>query len=152
MVALSLSGKNHPPKSLCIWGAILLCFLSVFFMFIPVTHANFSMPALCCNTLFPYDRSGNVFKSRSIAVVPGEMDDLLKSSIHLFNHRHERFPRYRHKHNMLEMMTEWALQPFLYILRNLKILYAFLIILLMSYVIYINACRGIQLFKNKYWK
>lgn len=151
MVALSLSGKNHP-KSLRKWGAILVCFLSVFFMFIPVSHATFSMPAPCCKTLFPFDTSGNVFRSLSIAVVPGEMDDHLKSSILLFKHRHERFPRYRHNHNMLEMMTEWALQPFLYILRNLKFIYAFLIVLLISYIIYSNAFRGIQLFKNKYWK
>jgi hypothetical protein len=150
MVTLFLPGKTHP-NSPCIGVALLVCFLSVFFIFIPVTHAKFSNPAPRCATLFSYDTVCNVLTGRSDAVGAVRISGSLKSSIQVPGYdRIARFPYHRHDHKILETLTTWALQPFFYLLRNLKILYASLLILLVFYLIYINVPHGSRLFRNKY--
>jgi hypothetical protein len=149
MVTVSLHGKTYP-NSPCIGVALLVCIFSVLLIFIPVTHAKFDNAAPRCATLFSYDTVCNVLTGRSDPVGAVRINVPLKSSLQYYNHRYDRIPRYRHNHNVLETLTTWALQPLFYILRNLKILYASLLILLLFYLIYVNVPRGSRLFRNKY--
>jgi hypothetical protein len=150
MVTLFLPGKTHP-KSPCRGAVLLVCFLSVFFIFIPVTHAKFSTPAPRCATIFSYDTVCNVLTGISDAAGAVRINGFLKTSIHVPGYdRIARFPHHRHDHKVLDTLTRWALKPLLYILRNLKILYASLLILLVFYLIYLNVPHGSRLFRNKY--
>lgn len=152
MVTLSLPGKNHPNNP-CRWFAFLVCFLFVLCIFIPDTHAKFGMSALPYATFSQYDWTDNVCKSRSVTAGTVKVIGSLTSSIQVSGYdRIARFPHHRHDHSILETLTLWALQPFLYFLRNPKILYVFLLILLVSYLIYLNVPPGIRLFKSRNWK
>ena len=151
MVKLPLPGRTYQKRP-CKRVAVLVCVLSVFFIVIPVHYGEIERPAPQCATLFAYDKAHNVFASISVAIIPGERDHPVKTNHHFFNHREDRFPQHHNNNNMVEMMMAWFLQPLLFILRNLKLLYVFLLILLLFYIAYFYVHRGIQLLKEKYGK